>query len=33
MDPELSNPEKFVGILYPRKFESNKTSSVNSLHK
>ena len=33
MNTELSNPEKFVGTLYPRKFESDKTSGVNSFRK
>ena len=33
MNPELLNPEKFVGSLYPRKFESDKTSRVNSFRK
>ena len=33
MNPELSNPEKFVGALYPRKFESDKTSLANSFRK
>ena len=27
MNPELSNPEKFVGTLCLRKFESDKTFS------
>ena len=29
MNPGLLNPEKFVGSLHPRKFESDKTSRVN----
>ena len=33
MNPELSNPEKFVGSLYPRKSESDKTSLANSFLK
>ena len=32
MNPEHSNqPEKFVGTLYPRKFEFGNTSRVNSF--
>ena len=33
MNPELSNPKTFVGTLYPRKFESDKTSRVNFFRK
>ena len=33
MNSELSNPETFVGTLYPRKFESEKTPPVNALRK
>ena len=33
MNPELSNPEKFVGSLYPRKCDSYKTSLANSFRK
>ena len=29
MNSELSNPEKFVGSLYPRKFESDKYIAIN----
>ena len=33
MNSELSNPETFVGTLYPRKFESEKTPPVNAFRK
>ena len=33
MNPELSSPEKFVGSLYPRKLESDKTSLGHSWRK
>ena len=33
INPELSKPEKFVRSLYPKKFESDKTSPVNSFRK
>ena len=32
MNPELSNPETFVGTLYPKKFESSDKTS-NSFRK
>ena len=32
MNPELSIPEKFVGYLYPRMFESDKNSLANSFN-
>ena len=33
MNMELSNSEKFVGTLYPRKFESEKSSCANAFRK
>ena len=33
MNPELSNPETFEGSLYPRKFECDEISLVNSFRK
>ena len=33
MSPKLSNSEKFVGTLYPRKFEFDKTSYVDYFRK
>ena len=31
MNPELPNPENFMGTLDPRKFESEKMSPFNSV--
>ena len=31
MNPKHPNPESFVGTLYPRKCESEKTSRVNAF--